>query len=98
MAHHRLVIEDEVCPIILFIDAESGRIAKLKTMEWDVVYGDVPLEVNYHEWQSVNGVYFPSRIQMSYGGAPRIDVARSQVAWVAMCELVSVQSGDHRSR
>ena len=79
-AHHRLVIEDEVFPITLFIDRETGHISKLRTMEWDVVYGDVPLEVNYHDWQAIDGVYFPNRLQMSIGGAPRIDVNRSEAA------------------
>ena len=78
-AHHQLVIKDEVFPITLFISKESGRISKLKTMEWDVVYGDVPLEVNYYDWQAVDGVYFPNRIRVSTGGAPRIDVKRSEM-------------------
>ena len=78
--HHRLVIEDEVYPITLFIDKETGHISKLRTMEWDVVYGDVPLEVNYHDWQAIDGVYFSNRLQMSIGRAPRIDVKRSETA------------------
>ena len=76
--HHQLVIEDDVYPITLFISKESGHISKLRTMEWDVVYGDIPLDVNYYDWQAVDGVYFPNRIQMSMGGAPRIDVKRSE--------------------
>ena len=78
-AHHQLVIEDEVYPVTLFIDKETGRISKLWTMEWDVVYGDVPLEVNYYDWQAVDGVYFPNQLKMSIGGGPRIDVRRSGI-------------------
>ena len=77
--HHQLVIEDEVYPVTLFVDKETGRISKLWTMEWDVVYGDVPLEVNYYDWQDADGVYFPNLIKMSIGGGPRIDVRRSEV-------------------
>jgi len=79
-AHHRLVVEDEVFPITLFIHKETGRLSKLSTMEWDVVYGDVPLEVHYDDWQMVDGVSFPSRVRMSFAGAPRIDSTRSNIA------------------
>ena len=40
-AHHRLVVTDDIYPITLFINKETGRIGKLSTMEWDVTYGDV---------------------------------------------------------
>lgn len=76
---HRLVIADEVYPITLYINAETGRISKLKTMEWDVVYGDVPLEIAYLDWQAVGGVYFPMHIRMSLAGAPSLEVKRSEV-------------------
>jgi len=79
-AHHQLVVDDEVFPITLFVHKETGRLSKLATMEWDVVYGDVPLEVNYDDWQSVDGVSFPNRVRMSFAGAPRIDSIRSNIA------------------
>ncbi|MEE8308038.1 MAG: MBL fold metallo-hydrolase, partial [Gammaproteobacteria bacterium] len=56
-----------------------GQLSKLSTMEWDVVYGDVPLEVNYDDWQMVDGVSFPNGVRMSYAGAPRIDSTRSDI-------------------
>ena len=76
---HRLVIDDEVYPITLHIDAETGRISRLKTMEWDVVYGDVPLEVAYLDWRPVDGVYFPMHVRMSVAGAPGLEIRRSMV-------------------
>jgi len=79
-AHHQLVVEDDVFPITLFIHKETGQLSKLSTMEWDVVYGDVPLEVNYDDWQSVDGMSFPNRVRMSFAGAPRIDSTRSNIA------------------
>ena len=79
-AHHRLVIEDEVYPITLHINRESGLVAKLSTMEWDVVYGDVPLEVVYTDWQDVGGVAFPNRVNLTAAGAPRIDLVRSSIS------------------
>ncbi len=77
--HQRLVIEDEVYPITLHIDPDTGRIDKLSTMEWDVVYGDVSLEVNYDDWKDFGGVWFPTQVRMSIAGAPRMNVTRSQV-------------------
>ncbi len=75
----RLVLKDDVFPITLLIDPESGRLAKLHTMEWDVVYGDVPLEVTFHDWQTVDGVPFPMLVRLSYGGGPGIEVRRSAI-------------------
>ena len=75
----RLVIEDDVFPITLLIDPASGRLDKLQTMGWDVVYGDVPLEVTFHDWQAVDGVSFPMQVRLSYGGAPGLEVRRSVV-------------------
>ena len=74
-----LVLEDDVFPIALFVDPVSGRLDKLQTMGWDVVYGDVPLEVTYRDWQAVDGVSFPMLVRLSYGGAPGLEVRRSVV-------------------
>ena len=79
-SHHRLVIKDDVYPITLHIEVETGRIAKVSTMEWNVILGDVPLEVTFHDWQQVSGVYFPVHLKMSIAGAPRMEVRRSEIA------------------
>ena len=79
-AHQRLVIEDDSYPITLHVEAGTGRIAKVSTMEWNVILGDVPLEVTFHDWQAVGGVYFPLHLKMSIAGAPRMEVRRSAVA------------------
>jgi len=77
--HLRLVIKDDIYPITLFINPDSGRIAKLKTMEWDVVYGDLELEVTFDDWRQVDGIDFPMLVKLSQGGAPRLEVRRSLV-------------------
>lgn len=77
--HHRLVLEDDVYPITLYVHADTGRISKLVTMEHDMVYGDVALEVSYHDWQSFDGVYFPTRIEMLFAGSPNLQVLRSEL-------------------
>ena len=77
--HHRLVVQDTVHPITLYVDAESGRIDKLETIEFDYVYGDVALEVNYRDWLVIDGVAFPTRINIMLGGAPTLEVERSDI-------------------
>jgi len=77
--HHRIEIEDEIHPITLNINSETGHIDKLSTKEHDMVYGDVPLEVNYYDWQPYDGVYVPTHIRVSLVGIPYLEVTRSKV-------------------
>ena len=79
VAHYRLVVEDDVYPITLYIEQATGRISKLATMEYDMYYGDVTLELTYHNWQSYDGVYFPTYITMFVAGAPTLEVSRSRI-------------------
>ena len=48
-------------------------------MEWDVVYGDLELEVTFNDWQKVDGIDFPMLVKVSLGGAPRLEVRRSLI-------------------
>ena len=75
--HSRLTVADEVHPITLHIHERSGRIGKLSTMEHDLLLGDVPLEVTYHDWQLVQGVALPMHLKLSIADAPILDVRRS---------------------
>ena len=77
--HHKLVIQDSVYPITLYVDEETGRINKLKTMERDYVFGDVDVEVTYHDWQEIDGVSFPTHIKVSLAGAPSMEVRRTSI-------------------
>lgn len=77
--HRRLVIQDEVHPLTLFVDVESGRIDKLETLEYDYVYGDVALEVYYRDWQVVDGIALPMSLSMTLGGTPSLQVERSNI-------------------
>lgn len=78
-AHHQIEIQDDVHPITLHINEQTGRIDKLSTMEHDMVYGDAPLEVTYTDWQRHDGLYFPSHIRISLAGVPYLEVTRSKV-------------------
>jgi len=85
----QLTIKNDVHPITFFINPETSRIDKLKTMEWDVIYGDIELEVKYDDWQSYDGVLFPMKVRMSQGGAPRLEITRKKI------EINPQYSSDH---
>jgi glyoxylase-like metal-dependent hydrolase (beta-lactamase superfamily II) len=66
--HERLVIQDSVYPITLWINASTGRVAKLTTMENDHLLRDIALEVHYHDWGNIEGgVAFPYSVYMVLG-------------------------------
>lgn len=53
---HQLVsVSDPVRPIILFVHAATGRLAKLETVENDALLSDVKIEVFYSGWQPATG-------------------------------------------
>ena len=75
----QLTIKNEVYPITFFINPQTSKIDKLKTMEWDVIYGDITLEVTFDDWQIYSGVFFPRTVRMSQGGAPRLEITRKTI-------------------
>lgn len=77
--HTTLTLKDDVYPITLHVNTQTGQIDKLVTMEKDYVYGDVALEVTYLDWQTFDGMSFPMHIKVSLAGAPSMDVRRSTV-------------------
>ena len=78
--HYPLVIQDSVYPVTLHVHGETGRISKLATMEHDLHYGDVPLEVTYNDWREIDGRHFPMHVMLSIAGAPSLEVRRSTIA------------------
>jgi glyoxylase-like metal-dependent hydrolase (beta-lactamase superfamily II) len=66
--HEKLVVQDSVYPITLWVNASNGRIAKLTTMENDQMLRDIPLEVHYHDWDDLEGgVAFPRSVYLVLG-------------------------------
>ena len=78
-SHHQLVIDDDVYPVTLYVHKTTGRISKLVTMEHDWAFGDVELEVRYSDWQTFDGVYFPTKIKLFNAGTPGLDVVRTKI-------------------
>ena len=77
--YEQLVIKDDIYPISLVVDPISGHITKLYTVEYDVVLGDVPIEVSYFDWKKFGDIYFPTLVRMSVAGVPALEVTRSTV-------------------
>ena len=77
--HYKLVVADEIFPITLHINKQTGRISKLATLEYDLILGDVALEATYHDWREFDGLFFPMRVKLSVAATPSLEVARTQV-------------------
>lgn len=72
-------IKDKVYPVTFYVNKDSGLIAKISTMEWDVVYGDIEIEVKFDNWDFSQEIPFPMTVRMSQGGAPRWEIRRDSV-------------------
>ncbi|MGB0658075.1 MAG: MBL fold metallo-hydrolase [Gammaproteobacteria bacterium] len=72
-------IKDKVYPITFYVNKDSGLIGKISTMEWDVVYGDIEIEVKFDDWDFSQDIPFPMTVRMSQGGAPRWEIRRDSV-------------------
>ena len=70
---------DKVYPITFFVNKKTGLIEKLSTMEWDVVYGDIEIEVKFDDWNMDSKIPFPMTVRMSQGGAPRWEIRRKSI-------------------
>jgi len=59
VTYHRLVLAGEPSPITLFINATTGRLTRLETMELDFYMRDVRVEVLFSEWAAAGNIEFP---------------------------------------
>ena len=78
-AHYKLAVANEIFPITLHVNRQTGRISKLATMEYDLTWGDVALEATYHDWRNFSGLFFPMRVKLSVAATPSLEVARTKV-------------------
>lgn len=56
---HVLVVDDAVAPIEVYVDAQTGEIARVATVENDYMHRDVPLEAIYLRWEPAGTVRAP---------------------------------------
>lgn len=68
--HQLLVVNDPVYPLSLYINAQTGKISKLVTLENDHQHRDIPVEVFYTGWQATGGgaPLFPKQVHISVNG------------------------------
>jgi glyoxylase-like metal-dependent hydrolase (beta-lactamase superfamily II) len=67
--HNLLVVNDAVHPITLYVNAKTGKIAKLVTLENEPLHRDVPVEVFYEGWETTpSGLLFPKNVYVGVDG------------------------------
>ncbi len=78
--HHVLIIENPVAPIRLYVNAATGNISKLSTMETEHLRRDVAIEVMFDNWAPAQGgLAFPNRVTMRVDGETVHAETRSSV-------------------
>ena len=80
-AHHVIEVADVVEPVELFVDATTGRVSKLGTVQNDHIWGDVATEVSYGDWSTPEGsrLMFPHQVELSIAGKTIRTARRSKV-------------------
>lgn len=79
--HHVLVLQAPVAPIRLYVDANSGDLSRLTTMEAEYLRRDVEIDISFDNWtMSGGGVAFPSEVTLRYDGQVMIRETRDSVS------------------
>jgi len=68
VTHHRLVATGGPAPVTFFINADSGELTKLQTLELDFYRRDVTLEIFYEDWATTNELPFPHSLRVVRDG------------------------------
>ncbi|HEX8697604.1 MAG TPA: MBL fold metallo-hydrolase [Myxococcaceae bacterium] len=68
--HQLLVVNDPVHPLSLYVNAQTGKVSKLVTLENDHLHRDIPVEVFYTGWgaTSANAPLFPKQVHIAVNG------------------------------
>ncbi len=80
--HHVVEVSDVVVPVELLIDAESGLVSKLRTLQNDHIWGDVVTEVSYSNWSTVEGslLMVPHGVELVVAGTTLHQDTRTNLA------------------
>lgn len=78
-ANRIITFAGDIAEVRLFVDAETGFISKLETLENHVLTRDTDLEVRYLEWQSQGALAFPNVVELYVGGQLVHDETRDAV-------------------
>lgn len=80
--YHRLEVDSDPTPLVLYIHAGTGQLAKISTTEEMPLRHDVSLEFYYYQWQPVDesGIAFPAEIYIVQAGEVVAKEVRSAVS------------------
>ncbi len=79
--HELLVVNDPVYPITLYVNAQTGKISKLVTLENNPLHRDVPVEVHYVGWEpTTGGPLFPKQVHIAVNGHLLLTETRTSVS------------------
>ena len=80
-AHHVIEVSDDVLPVELLVDAATGRLSQLRTLQNDHIWGDVSTEVTYSDWSAPegSGLMFPHQVELAIAGQTLLTAARTDV-------------------
>ncbi len=79
--HHVIELFDEVWPVELFVDAETGQLSKVQTLENDYIWGDVLIAVTYSDWWAPEDslLTFPHQVELALAGTTLRTAVRANV-------------------
>lgn len=77
--HHRVVATGGAAPVTFFINADTGELTKLATLELDFYRRDVALEVFYGDWATTDDLPFPRSVRVVRAGHTLFSEAISSV-------------------
>jgi glyoxylase-like metal-dependent hydrolase (beta-lactamase superfamily II) len=66
--HTRVVASGGPAPVTFFINADTGELTKLETLELDFYRRDVALEVFYGDWATTDDLPFPRSVRVARAG------------------------------
>jgi glyoxylase-like metal-dependent hydrolase (beta-lactamase superfamily II) len=64
VAHHRLLAAGGPAPLTLFVNAATGELSKLETLEHDFYQRDVALEIYFDDWAPAGNINFPRSLRV----------------------------------
>jgi glyoxylase-like metal-dependent hydrolase (beta-lactamase superfamily II) len=69
-SHHVIEVSGDMQPVEIFVEAASGRLSKLQTLQNDHIWGDVVTEVTYGDWSAPEGsrLMLPHQVELAIGG------------------------------
>ena len=67
-AHYTLNYTDDYGTFNIYINQSSGQINQIQTIDYDYLFGDVVLEVNYNSYSSISDYTLAENISITYDG------------------------------